>query len=234
MKFLRQVLRQEIGYFDSPDAGSITGQITSNGDFINVGISEKLGLVIQAVSTFVAAFVVAFAVQWKLTLIIVGIVPASLIVTMVSLAMDTKYEQEAMRIYAKASLVAEEVFSSIRNVHAFWIYDRMSMQYGSILEQSERIGHKKSPVLAVLYSFEFFCVYAAYGLAFWQGIRRYASGEISEPGQIVTWAISTQLQAPHSLTALMQGYIRYHRRCSGTHAGCPADCPDFQGSSFCG
>jgi ATP-binding cassette subfamily B (MDR/TAP) protein 1 len=185
--FLQSVLRQEVGYFDSPAAGSITGQITTNGNLVNGGISEKLGLVIQAVSTFVTAFVVAFAVQWKLTLIIVCIVPTSLVVTMVTLAMDTKYEQEAMGLYAKAGLVAEEALSSIRNVHAFWTYEFMSKRYGAILEQAKLVGHKKSPVLAVLYSFEFFCIYAGYALAFWQGTRRYASGEIGEPGEVITW-----------------------------------------------
>lgn len=186
VSFLRGVLCQEVGYFDSPEAGSITGQITTNGNLVNGGISEKLGLVIQAMSTFVTAFVVSFSVQWKLTLIIVCIVPTSLIVTMVTLAMDTKYEQEAMGLYAKAGLVAEEVLSTIRNVHAFWTYGLMSKRYEVILERAKSVGHKKSPVLAVLYSFEFFCIYAGYALAFWQGIRRYASGEISDPGKVVT------------------------------------------------
>ncbi|RYC76991.1 hypothetical protein BFJ63_vAg20134, partial [Fusarium oxysporum f. sp. narcissi] len=122
LHFLKQALSQEIAYFDLPDAGSISGQLTTNGNHVNGGIAEKLGLIVQAASTFVAAFIVAFVVQWKLTLIIICIVPTSLIVTMISLAMDMKYEHACMGIYAKAGLVAEEVFSSIRNIHAFWAF----------------------------------------------------------------------------------------------------------------
>jgi len=40
-------------------------QATTNGNLVNNGISEKLGLALMGIATFVAAFAVAFAVQWK-------------------------------------------------------------------------------------------------------------------------------------------------------------------------
>ena len=100
--------------------------------------------------------------------------------------MDTKYEIAGMDVYAKAGLMAEEVFFSIRNIHAFWAFGSMSNRYETMLRQAHNVGHKKSPVLSVLYSFEFFYIYAGYSMAFWQGIRRYASGEITEPGKVIT------------------------------------------------
>jgi ATP-binding cassette subfamily B (MDR/TAP) protein 1 len=54
------------------------------------------------------------------------------------------------------------------------------------LEKMEQVGRKKSPNYGVLFSIGFFCVYSGYGLAFWQGLRMYARGEVEEPGQIVT------------------------------------------------
>jgi ATP-binding cassette subfamily B (MDR/TAP) protein 1 len=56
--FLRQALRQDIAFFDQASNGAIAIQITTNGNLVNVGIAEKLGLAIQGVATFVAAFVV--------------------------------------------------------------------------------------------------------------------------------------------------------------------------------
>ena len=46
-------------------------QATTNGNLIHSGIAEKLGLCVQALATFIAAFVVAFTSQWKLTLILI-------------------------------------------------------------------------------------------------------------------------------------------------------------------
>ncbi|KAF3052371.1 hypothetical protein E8E11_011071 [Didymella keratinophila] len=46
------------------------------------------------------------------------------------------------------------------------------------------VGLKKSPNYTVLFSTEFSCVYSVYALAFWQGVRRYQSGKISESGDV--------------------------------------------------
>ena len=186
ISYLRQTLRQEIAYFDSAEAGSISGHVTTNGNLINNGISEKLGLTIQGISSFVTAFVIALAVQWKLALIVICIVPTILVVTGICVGIDMGHENAMMATFAKAGQLAEEVFSSIRTVHAFWAYRKISSKYEAILEDAKKIGMKKGPNYAILFSVEFFCVFSGYGLAFWQGIRMYQGGEIAQPGSIVT------------------------------------------------
>jgi len=141
-------------------------------------------LTIQGVSTFVSAFVIAFAVQWKLTLITLAIVPSIIVTVGLCIGVDTKNEAQLLAIYSKAGLLAEEAFSTIRTVHSFWLNPLLSRKYDGSLEKALKVGLKKSPIYAVLFSTEFFCVYSGYGLAFWQGIRMYHSGEISESGQV--------------------------------------------------
>lgn len=183
--FVRQTLRQETQFFDTPSS-SVSGQMTTNGNLINNGISEKFGLTIQALSSFVAAFVVAFAVHWKLTLIILAIVPVNIMVTVVCIIYDTMYEYEMFEIYSKSGSLAEEAFSTIRTAHAFWAFPKLSRKFEKILDDAREIGNKKSLVYAVLFSVEFFCIFSSYGLAFWQGLRMYKGGEISNPGTVVT------------------------------------------------
>lgn len=183
--FVRQSLRQEIPFFDSPSS-SISSQITTNGNLVSNGISEKLGLTIQAISTFVAAFVVAFAVQWKLTLIVSAIVPLNIFVTIICVIYDTIYEYKMFEIYSQAGSIAEEAFSTIRTAHAFWAFPKLSSRFTHILAEAKKVGDKKSLVYAILFPTEFFLIFAGYGLAFWQGMRMFKSGEISEPGAVVT------------------------------------------------
>jgi ATP-binding cassette subfamily B (MDR/TAP) protein 1 len=189
--FIKHILRQNIAYFDSDAAASVTVQATTNGNNVNNGISEKLTITIQGVSTFVTAFIVAFIVQWKLTLITLGIVPAILIVTGVCIDIDTKNEGQLLPIYSRAGLIAEEVFSTVRTVHSFWLNPLLSKKYDKLLGDAMEVGMRKSPNYAVLFSAEFFCIYAGYALAFWQGIRRYQSGEISESGDV--YVVTTSL-----------------------------------------
>lgn len=134
----------------------------------------------------VTAFIIAFVVQWKLTFITISIVPTIIVATGVCIAIDTKNESAIVAIYSKAGQLAEEVFSSVRTVHSFWLHPLLSKKYDSFLADAMKIGMKKSPIYAVLFSTEFFCVYCGYGLAFWQGIRMYTSGEITQSGSIFT------------------------------------------------
>lgn len=183
--FARQTLRQEIAYFDSPTT-TISSQVTTNATHVNQGISEKMGLIIQGASTFITAFIVAFAVHWKLTLIVVGIVPVNLIITAICVVIDTKIDARVLKIKARGSSLAEEMFSTIRTVHAFWAKPKLSRKFEEALDDARAAGMKKSPVFTVLFGIEFFCIYCGYGLAFWQGLRMYSRGEIDEPGKIVT------------------------------------------------
>ncbi|RYP32537.1 hypothetical protein DL767_005149 [Monosporascus sp. MG133] len=201
LDFLQSLLRQDMSYFDSEEAGSPSVKVTTNGNLVTSGISEKLSIFIQSCSTFVAAFIVAFAVQWKLTLITICVVPTIIVVTGVCMAIDVKNEDKLMDIFSHASLLAEGVFSSISTVHAFWLQPTMAKRYEDFLAELERVGMKKSPNYGVLFSTEFFSVYSGYGLAFWQGVRMFARGEVDEPGDIVTVIFAVVLAAT-SLTQI--------------------------------
>ncbi|UQC86287.1 uncharacterized protein CLUP02_11787 [Colletotrichum lupini] len=61
--YLQAALSQEISFFDHGTAGSIAMQATTNGKLIQSGIAEKLGLFFSSISTFVAAFIIAFVSQ---------------------------------------------------------------------------------------------------------------------------------------------------------------------------
>ena len=184
--FVKHALSQNIAYFDSAETGSVTSNFTTSANNVSNGISEKLSLTVQGLSTFVTAFIVAFAVQWKLTLITISIVPTIIIVVGVCLGFLTKWENQMLDIYSQAGKLAEEVFSTMRTVQAFWLHPLLSRKFDKLLIDARIVGMKNSPVWAVLFSTEFFCIYSGYGLAFWRGIRMYASGEISQPGQVFT------------------------------------------------
>lgn len=198
--FVRQILRQEISFFDAPSS-SISGQITTNGNLITNGISEKFGTSIQAISMFFTAFIVAFAVQWKLTFIVIGIVPLNLVVNIVAFTFDAIIETKIFKITSRSGSLAEEAFASIRTAHAFWAFPRLTKRYNAMLDESSKIGAKKSLLYALLFSFEYLIIFSGYGLAFWQGMRMYSNGEISQPGVVVT-VIFAILIATQALTQL--------------------------------
>ncbi|KAJ9615533.1 hypothetical protein H2200_001608 [Cladophialophora chaetospira] len=191
--FLEKTLRQEIWHFDSQSNGATATQVTTNGNKIQTGIAEKLVFVIQGLAMFLSSFVVALSAQWKLGLIVMSVVPAIFVMTGGCIAIDATVEAKILPIYSRAAVLAEEAFSSIRTVHAFYAQKKLARRYDIFLQQAHKMGKKKSPIYGVLFSTQFFCVYSGTALAFWQGFRMYQSGEIDNVGKVFTVVLSVTL-----------------------------------------
>jgi ATP-binding cassette subfamily B (MDR/TAP) protein 1 len=165
-------------------------QATSNGKLIQNGISEKLGQVFQAAATFIAAFIIAFKTQWKLTLIIICILPALLIIVAGVSVFDARIETKILRTYANAGSFAEAVLGSARTTHAFHLGPRMVSKYERHLQDARNLGNKKSALYGIMFAGEYFVLFAGMGLAFWQGIGMMARGEVESVGTVFTLVIN--------------------------------------------
>ncbi|KDN65087.1 putative ABC transporter [Colletotrichum sublineola] len=212
-KYLQAALRQEVAFYDIGSGGSIATQAISNGRLIQVGIAEKLALTFQGLSAFVTAFIIAFVTQWKLTLIVCCVAPMILIVTGVVSAIEVAIETKILNIYAQAGSFAEGILSSARTVHAFEIRMRLVQKFDKFLEDAHHLGKKKSPLFGILFSAEYFIIYAGFALAFWQGIQMLDRGEITESGDIFTVLLSVVIGAT-SLTMLAPYFIEFTRAAS--------------------
>lgn len=193
--FLESTLRQEIWHFDKGDNGSISSQVTTNGNRINQGIAEKLAFMFQGFSMFFSGFIIALAVQWKLALITMSIIPAIIFTTALIISIDAKHEAQITKFYSQAAVIAQEAISSIKTVHAFWAQDKIVQNYEEYLQRARQVGKKKSPSYGILFSTEWFCVLSGTALAFWQGFRMYASGEIGNVGTVITVVLAVTISS---------------------------------------
>ncbi|KAK6352922.1 hypothetical protein TWF696_004919 [Orbilia brochopaga] len=194
--FLSHLLRMDIAHFDKSGSAATATQVTTNGNKINSGIAEKLILVVQAVSMFFAAFIVALVVQWKLALItMMSIIPLTIVIANICIVLDEKCEAVVTRLYTRASALAQEAFSSIRAVHAFSAQEKLVERFDEYLIEAHKEGDRKSPIHLVFFPFHFFFMYAGTALAFWQGYRMFRSGEISNVGTVFTIQMSMMMAA---------------------------------------
>ncbi|KAF5011949.1 hypothetical protein FDECE_1955 [Fusarium decemcellulare] len=212
--YLKAGLSQDIAYFDAGIGGSIAMQATSNGKLIQAGVSEKLGLVIQGIACFIAAFVLAFVTQWKLTLICCCIAPATLLVMGISSTMEAAIETKILQIQAQGGSFAESILSSARNIQAFNLRTRLVRDFDKFLEQAHIQGNRKHVVLGCMFSAEYFIIFAGMGLCFWQAIRMIAKGEVDKPGDIFVSVLMSVIVASASLTAIAPYLIDFGRAAS--------------------
>uniref|UniRef100_A0A8C2Z594 ATP binding cassette subfamily B member 1 n=1 Tax=Cyclopterus lumpus TaxID=8103 RepID=A0A8C2Z594_CYCLU len=170
--FFHCIMKQDIGWFDVSETGELNTRLTDDVYKIQEGIGDKAGKLIQAVSTFLASFIIGFSKGWKLTLVILAVIhspPAGIF-----LATFTSKEQAA---YAKAGAVASEVISAIRTVFAFSGQEREIKRYIKNLEDAKNVGIKKATYANFAFGFNFLMIYLAYALAFWYGSTLILSNE---------------------------------------------------------
>ncbi|GFO24716.1 multidrug resistance protein 1 [Plakobranchus ocellatus] len=170
-EFLQNILRQDIGWFDTHEAAELNTRLADDVAKIQDGIGDKIGTFVQWTASFVAGFAIGFVYGWKLTLVILAVSP--LLVGAASLfsqlaASMTSRELEA---YAKAGAVAEEVFGAIRTVVAFGGQEVEAKRYYENLGTAQAYGIKKGFTNGASMGFIWFVIFGCYSLGFWYGAK---------------------------------------------------------------
>ncbi|XP_034258184.1 ATP-dependent translocase ABCB1 isoform X2 [Pantherophis guttatus] len=168
-QFFHAIMRQEVRWFDVNDAGELNTRLIDDVSKINEGIGEKIGMLIQGISTFLAGFIIGFIKGWKLTLVILAISPVLGICAAVWTKILSSFTNRELAAYAKAGSVAEEVLGSIRTVIAFGGQKKEIERYHKNLEDAKNIGIRKTMSTSISLGVAFLIIYASYALAFWYG-----------------------------------------------------------------
>lgn len=201
-KTVERVLGMEMSFFDLQHVDvshskllwfisyttQVTALLTTDTQAVQIGTSEKVGLFIQSASYFVAAFVVGFMLNARLTAILFAVViPIMTVVICWGTKMVSHYSRKASQLTEKASLTAEEAIYAVIDVQAFGAAARISEQHRLWLRRSMYLGIRKSVWGAVMLGCvfciayapfratddEFFTLtsirYSANALAFWYG-----------------------------------------------------------------
>jgi ABC-type transport system involved in Fe-S cluster assembly fused permease/ATPase subunit len=68
--------------------------------------------------------------------------------------------------HSTAATHAEEALSSVRTAQAFAAEDKLAQLYDASLTSAQKVGYKKSVVLAAMFAAVYSLIFLAYGLAF--------------------------------------------------------------------
>ncbi|XP_009787798.1 LOW QUALITY PROTEIN: ABC transporter B family member 19-like [Nicotiana tabacum] len=179
-KYLRAVLRQDIGFFDTElNTGEIMHGISSDVAQIQEVMGEKMAHFVHHIFTFINGYAVGFRRSWKVSLAVFAVTPLSMFCGLAYKAIYVGLTQKEEESYRKAGSIAEQAMSSIRTVTAFVAEDFLDAKYVESLENSGRLGAKvgfaKGAGIGVIY----LVTYATWALAFWYGSILVAKGELS-------------------------------------------------------
>ncbi|CAL1376317.1 unnamed protein product [Linum trigynum] len=179
-KYLRAVLRQNIGFFDTEvGTGDIMHGIASDVAQIQEVMGEKMANFVQQLFTFFCGYVVGFLRSWKVSLVVFSVTPLMMFCGIAYKAVYVGLATKEEAAYVKAGTVAQQAISAIRTVFSFVAEDNLSAKYSELLANSipigAKIGFAKGAGMGVIY----LVTYSTWALAFWYGAILVSRGEIS-------------------------------------------------------
>ncbi|RWA10232.1 hypothetical protein EKO27_g4867 [Xylaria grammica] len=183
--YVKALLELPVSLLDTQPPGQIAAIITTTANTLQIGISEKLALVIQTLSSVVTALIVAYTHSWKLSLVTSSgllLITICYCITIPFLVRNMKQVEDAN---IKASAVASEAFASIRMVAAFGAERKMVERYRKWVDEANQRGLRLSGIIAIQQATIHFSVYSTFALAFWFAVKLLTNYEIENVGTTI-------------------------------------------------
>ena len=73
--YLRSLLKQEIGWFDTVNQSELATKFATDCFAFQGAIGEKVSTIIMTIAMFIAGFVIAFVYGWLMTLVVIASLP---------------------------------------------------------------------------------------------------------------------------------------------------------------
>lgn len=170
-RLLRSLLHLDQAYLDTHDL-DINSLITEKIDTIQAGTSEKVGIFIQSMSYFIAAFTVGFILNSTLTGILLGsVIPAISLAFFVLSPMIAKSGRATNEKNEQANNIVENALRAVKIVQAYDMIGALCEQHLQHVEESTKVGVKKAILSALQTGLIFFVAYSANALAFYLGSK---------------------------------------------------------------
>ncbi|KAI3397089.1 hypothetical protein diail_11232 [Diaporthe ilicicola] len=185
-RYLCALLRQDLAYFETLPAGDIAARLDADLSTVQAGTSEKVGILVQSVSYFVAAYVVAFLKDARLAGMLVSLVPCFLIMALGGNYFTKKYVGRVGDGTAKATAIASESLAHMRLIKVFGAAGRIESIFVGHLRSVQGAAVGKFLTASVQMGLLYFIAYCASALAMWQGGLQIAESVETGGGNGIT------------------------------------------------
>ncbi|KAK9470653.1 P-loop containing nucleoside triphosphate hydrolase protein [Dipodascopsis tothii] len=175
----RQILRQDIAYFDRDDhtVGSLTNMLSRDAQAVEGLGGITLGKIIDSAVTVVSSAVLGIAIAPKFGIVVAGAIPILMTSGFYRFYLLAKFEENAKAENEQSASFACEATSAIRTVASLTREEAIWTIYHDNLQAQIRAARPASVKSAFFYGICQGMLYFIMSLGFWYGSRYLASGE---------------------------------------------------------
>ncbi|GBG25902.1 ABC transporter B family member 1 [Hondaea fermentalgiana] len=179
VRVFEAILRQPISFFDEENSGELQSRLSSDTRVIQDTVTSTVSMSLRWLAQVVVGLVILFVLSWKLTLIMLSVVPALAIGARMYGSFIRGVSKQYQDSLGSAGEAAEQAISSIRTVRSFSKESYEVARYRARIKDSYTYGIKKSWAYGIFIGIIGLGAYYAVALVLWYGGRqviRHESG----------------------------------------------------------
>jgi len=197
LAYLQALLQQPISTLDALPPGQTTAIITTTANVLQLGISERLSSLIQALAVIIVALIVGCIFSWELTLVTASGVSAIALWYHIMTPRVTKRYAKVQEVEREAAGAAAEALSGIKMIAACGAELQIMEKYNKLVDRITAMSQALSPVLAVQHAPVFFATYATFALCFWFAVKLYSRPQSISMEKLVVVLMSVMTMLAH-------------------------------------
>eukprot|EP01101_Sappina_pedata_P007547 TRINITY_DN4020_c0_g1_i2.p1 TRINITY_DN4020_c0_g1~~TRINITY_DN4020_c0_g1_i2.p1 ORF type:complete len:820 (+),score=305.97 TRINITY_DN4020_c0_g1_i2:85-2544(+) len=171
------ITRREVAFFDLTRTGELTSRLSSDTTTIQNSVTVNISMLVRSSVQALGAVIFLFAISWRLTLIMLSVVPVVAIGAVIYGKFLRDLSKQFQESLADASSTAEECLANMRTIRSFSREKTAQIKYSQDIDATYEVGKKTA-----LYSGGFTAVLTTVSLSMIALVMYEGGREILVPG----------------------------------------------------
>ncbi len=184
----RNILKQDVAFFDFNRTGDLMSRLSSDCSTLQNTVSVNISQGLRNVAQVLGGFGFMFYTSWKLSLILLVIIPPVALMAFYFGRKIRALSKEFQATLANSSIVAEETISGLRTVKSFVQESNEVNRYQIALSSALSIAQKRIWVIAQFMSLAMLLGVSAICFVLWYGGREVITGPLTS-GELVQFLL---------------------------------------------
>lgn len=175
-------------FFNTRRTGEIMSRVTTDVTVVQSGLTTNVLMLIQQMFTLVGSFVIIVVIDWRLTLLIMTLVP---LIVLLAMGFGRRFRLLSRNVQEElgaVNTILEETLSAMRVVKSFAREPYETQRFNAGVEEAFRIAMKRTGIRAIFGPFVTVIAFVAIAIVIWYGGTEVLAGHLS-PGQLVSFVI---------------------------------------------
>ena len=175
----QKILAEDITFFDENRTGDLMSRLSSDCTTLQNTVSVNVSMGLRNLAQVLGGFAFMFYTSWKLSSLMLLMIPPIAISTMFFGKKIRKLSQDFQGTLAEASIVADETISGIRTVKSFVQEKAEVIRYNSRLEVALTKAKIRIKTIAIFMTVAMLVGFGAISFVLWYGGHQVVTGALS-------------------------------------------------------